>query len=173
MSIEFLFLFKKEWRILLPFIGPLISLVWTSGDTVSTMDFKFSIEPLTVADPGFSPGECANSQNYYYFSNFCWKLHENERIWTPRGGARPWRPPLRSANVSLVCFINCVPWRFQVLLGVWHLSTSWQPSPLPTHFSSSSGSWTHAHDVSRLVIELQEFNFVEFCNTENFKEWVY
>ena len=26
----------------------------------------------------------------YYF---CRKLHENERIWTPRGGARPWRPP--------------------------------------------------------------------------------
>ena len=22
------------------------------------------------------------------------KLHENERIWAPRGGARPWRPPL-------------------------------------------------------------------------------
>ena len=36
----------------------------------------------------------ANSQNCYYFSHFCRKLHENERIWTPRGGARPWRPPL-------------------------------------------------------------------------------
>ena len=47
-----------------------------------------------VADPGFSPGGCANSQNCYYFSNFCQKLHENERIWTPRGVARPWRPPL-------------------------------------------------------------------------------
>ena len=49
--------------------------------------------PSPVADPGFSPGGCANSQNCYYFSNFCQKLHENERIWTP-GGARPWRPPL-------------------------------------------------------------------------------
>ena len=29
----------------------------------------------------FSPGGCANSQNRYYFSNFCQKLHENERIW--------------------------------------------------------------------------------------------
>ena len=46
-----------------------------------------------VADPGFPPGGCANSQNCYYFSNFCQKLHENERIWTPRRGARPWRPP--------------------------------------------------------------------------------
>ena len=23
-----------------------------------------------------------------------WWLHENERIWPPGGGARPWRPPL-------------------------------------------------------------------------------
>ena len=29
------------------------------------------------------PRGCANSQNCYYFSNFCRKLHENERIWTP------------------------------------------------------------------------------------------
>ena len=28
---------------------------------------------LPVADPGFSPGGCANSQNCYYFSNFCQK----------------------------------------------------------------------------------------------------
>ena len=36
-----------------------------------------------VADPGFSPGGGANSQKCYYFSIFCRKLHENERIWTP------------------------------------------------------------------------------------------
>ena len=49
----------------------------------------------SVADPGFSPGGCANSQDCYYFSNFCQKLHENERIWSPRGGgAHPLRPPL-------------------------------------------------------------------------------
>ena len=47
-----------------------------------------------MADPGFSPGGGANSQKCYYFSIFSRKLHENERIWTPRGGARPWRPPL-------------------------------------------------------------------------------
>ena len=51
--------------------------------------------PYSVADPGFSPGGGgANSQKCYYFSIFSRKLHENERIWTPRGGARPWRPPL-------------------------------------------------------------------------------
>ena len=42
----------------------------------------------------FPRGGGANSQNCYYFSHFCRKLHENERIWTPRGGVRPWRPPL-------------------------------------------------------------------------------
>ena len=54
-----------------------------------------SLVPYPVADPGFSPGGCANGQKCYYFSNICQKLHENERIWTPRGGggARPWRPP--------------------------------------------------------------------------------
>ena len=45
-----------------------------------------------VAYPEFSRGGCANSQKCYYFSIFCRKLHENKRIWTPRG-ACPWRPP--------------------------------------------------------------------------------
>ena len=51
---------------------------------------------LTVVSGGsrIFPGGGANSQKCYYFSIFCRKLHENERIWTPRGGARPWRPPL-------------------------------------------------------------------------------
>ena len=35
----------------------------------------------------------ANSQNCYYFSHFCRKLHENERIWTPRGARVPGAPP--------------------------------------------------------------------------------
>ena len=54
--------------------------------------FKFR-KSIPVADPGFSPGGCANSQNCYYFSNFCRKLHENERIWTP-GGSASLAPPL-------------------------------------------------------------------------------
>ena len=58
-----------------------------------------------VADPGFSRGGCANCQKCYYFSNICQKLHENERIWTPRGGGRAsLAPPLRSANG--VCIVN-------------------------------------------------------------------
>ena len=49
----------------------------------------------SVADPGFSPGGGANSQKYYYFSIFCRKLHENERIWTRGGGGArvPGAPP--------------------------------------------------------------------------------
>ena len=38
----------------------------------------------------------------YYF---CRKLHENERIWTPRGGARPWRPPL-DPPMLIVAFLT-------------------------------------------------------------------
>ena len=45
------------------------------------------------------PGRCANSQNCYYFSNFCQKLHENERIWTLRGARVPCALP-RSANAK-------------------------------------------------------------------------
>ena len=49
----------------------------------------------SVADPGFSWGGYANSQNPIILQIFCRKLHENERIWTRRGGgARPWLPPL-------------------------------------------------------------------------------
>ena len=45
------------------------------------------------------PGGGANSQKCYYFSIFCRKLHENERIWTPGGGASL-APPLGSANAN-------------------------------------------------------------------------
>ena len=58
-------------------------------------NIAFFLAEISVADPGFSPGG-ANSQKCYYFSIFCQKLHENERIWTPGGGggARvPGAPP--------------------------------------------------------------------------------
>ena len=59
-----------------------------------------------VADLGFSRGGGANSQNCYYFSHFCRKLHENERIWTPRGGRASLAPPLGSANVWYSCIFT-------------------------------------------------------------------
>ena len=73
---------------------------------------KFKKEQHSVADPGFSPGGCANFQNCYYFSNFCRKLHENERIWTPGGGggARPWPPPLDPPMALILVFeTNAMP----------------------------------------------------------------
>ena len=76
--------------------------VRTIGPAVKILQM-FEECAYSVADPGFSPGGCANSQNCYYFSNFCQKLHENERIWTPRRGRASLAPPLRSANVICRC----------------------------------------------------------------------
>ena len=71
-----------------------------------TCDIWF--QPNPVADPGFSQGGGANSQKCYYFSIFCRKLHENGRIWTPRGGARPWRPPLDPPMEPLASEVSSV-----------------------------------------------------------------
>ena len=65
------------------------------------MHFNDILREEAVADPGFQQGGGANSQNCYYFAIFYQKLHENERIWTPRGGAHPWHP-LRSANERII-----------------------------------------------------------------------
>ena len=45
-----------------------------------------------VADPGFFWGVCTNSKKCYYFAYFLPKLHENERIWIPRGACVPGAP---------------------------------------------------------------------------------
>ena len=53
-----------------------------------------NIELICSGGSRIFPRGGANSQKCYYFSIFCRKLHENERIWTPRGGARvPGAPP--------------------------------------------------------------------------------
>ena len=56
----------------------------------------------SVADPGFPRGGGANPRGgaaTYYLVKFSRKLHENEEI-LGQGGARPSRPPLRSATVD-------------------------------------------------------------------------
>ena len=56
-----------------------------------------------MADPGFPRGGGANSPGgapTYEIAKFSEKLHEIERIWTPRGGARPSRPPLDPPMVT-------------------------------------------------------------------------
>ena len=89
-----------------------------------------------MADPGFSPGGCANSQNCYYFSNFCRKLHENERIWTLGGvpGA-PLDPPM-VVDTHVPCLgegdrypgpMSGEGDRYQYIMGNSHMG---QPLPL-------------------------------------------
>ena len=57
---------------------------------------------ISVADPGFPRGGGASPKGggapTYYLTNFCRKLHEMKKF-CARGGARPSRPPLRSATV--------------------------------------------------------------------------
>ena len=55
--------------------------------------------PLSVADPGFSRGGAWTLQGGREHAKFSRKLHEIERIWTPRGGRASLTPPPRSANV--------------------------------------------------------------------------
>ena len=64
------------------------------NESEKRLDFRIKAD--SVADPGFSRGECANSQIGIILQIFCQKLHENERIWTP--GGRVSGAPLRSAN---------------------------------------------------------------------------
>ena len=65
-------------------------------------------EGLSVADPGFSPGGAANSQKCYYFSIFCRKLHENERIWDPRGGGGASLAPPLDPPMTMVVITNLI-----------------------------------------------------------------
>ena len=56
----------------------------------------------TAADPGFprrgAPTCKVGGANLLFNQFFPKNCMKNERIWTGRGGARPWRPPLRSAT---------------------------------------------------------------------------
>ena len=50
---------------------------------------------MPVADLGFSPGGAPTPKSAIIFQFCPRKLHENERIWAPGGGARvPDAPPL-------------------------------------------------------------------------------
>ena len=42
----------------------------------------------------FPQGGAPTPKSAIIFQFFPRKLHENERIWTPGGGTRPWHPPL-------------------------------------------------------------------------------
>ena len=53
---------------------------------------RLGVDLETVADPEFS-SVGRKLQSGYANQFFGRKLHESERIWIPKGGARPWRPP--------------------------------------------------------------------------------
>ena len=66
----------------------------------------------TVADPGFSRGGAWTLQGGAWtlqggreHAKFSRKLHEIERIWTPRGGRASLTPPPRSANEILKLYL--------------------------------------------------------------------
>ena len=65
----------------------------------------------------FPQGGCANSQKCYYFSNICRKLHENERIWTPKGAGAwvPGAPPPLDPPMHCLTFDN---WYYLICLKV-------------------------------------------------------
>ena len=75
----------------------------------------------------FPEGGAPTPKSAIIFQFFSRKLHENERIWTPRG-ARPWRPldPLMQrchsqneiTNVLATCLLNqMMPQRY---IKTWH-----------------------------------------------------
>ena len=61
----------------------------------------YTYYPLPVADPGFPLSGGDNSQVDVILQILCRKLHENERIWTPRGRAFL-APPLGSTNNFII-----------------------------------------------------------------------
>ena len=71
------------------------------------------IQSLSVADPKFSRGGAPTPKSANIFQNFFRKLHENERIWTPKGGACPWRP-LGSANDYVFAYHILLLWKLSV-----------------------------------------------------------
>ena len=102
-----------------------------------------------MADPGFSPDGCANSQIEIILQVFCRKLHENE--W---GGARP-RHPLRSANV-----INkeTTDNRAYLIVGQLHSSTNQL-----INIRGSGGSRISLMWGCQSSREAPIYNFAKFC----------
>ena len=79
------------------------------------MNHRYSVADLhrqwiPVADPGFSPGGAPTPKVGVLTNFFGRKLHENERIWTPRGGASlapPLDPPLDTPSPTQLSLSSC------------------------------------------------------------------
>ena len=64
-----------------------------------------NFNPFPVAGPGFPRGRGTNSpggRQHTILPKFPKKMHEIERIWTPREGRVPLAPSLRSVNVNFL-----------------------------------------------------------------------
>ena len=88
----------------------------------------------SVADPEFPRGGGANSRGGHQHTilpNFPKKLHEIKRIWAPRGGARPSRPPLDPPLAFPVSF--CEPRHVQTCSTLTSLHRD-LPPPTPVQF---------------------------------------
>ena len=85
-----------------------------------------------MADPGFPEGGAWTLQGGREHAKFSRKLHEIERIWTPRGACVPHAPP-RSANV-LYC-------------NIWYL-TKGRSRPL--------NFWVGGHQRGDRIIQLYQ-----------------
>ena len=68
--------------------------------------FWYVIETLPVADPGFSPGGGRQLPKLLLFSKFLPKTAWKWKNLDPRGGARPWRPPLDPPMVTIGMWSN-------------------------------------------------------------------
>ena len=113
-----------------PFMGPLIPV----------LDFYWCL--LSVVDQGFPWGGAPTPRGVptNNFAKFSQKLHEIERIWTPRGAHIP-HVPLRSTTASGLqsqirhlyshlaeAYVMYVPWDLPLMQ---HLLTSWWPTWQP------------------------------------------
>ena len=101
----------------------------------------------------FPDGSAPTSESAIILHFFCRKLHQNERIWTPRGG-RPWRSPWIRQWFGKEFAENCMKMKEIGLSGVASLV------PLG---STGGGSRIFPRGVRPLPKLLLFFNFCRNC----------
>ena len=103
------------------------------------------VPPKSVAVPGFPRGGGANTPGgvpTYDFAKISQKLHEIERIWTPRGAHIP-RPP-RDPPLKMLLFVSMINKTNQRLP-----STTWLPNCHILNSVYSKTAKEHHHYVIR------------------------
>ena len=98
------------------------SFLQAEGSSASERQRPSSVPISPVADLGFSPGGAPTPKSAIIFQFCPRKLHENERIWAPGGGARPWRPPLDPPMITFISQHDSMPLQLQFSRLVSHKS---------------------------------------------------